>query len=232
MLSISRSLALRASKPIFLSRFFSSKTDSSCTSKFLQPLNRNFSIGRILRSEKFDAVQTKVAKDVILFHHENPKFFKMLNLFGVSQFAFWMYLSYCATTLKDVPVKEDSNAPWWMSINLGEKKYKRTITIVSFLIGYGILAAGWFYTLKAVRYLILRKGGTEVSFVCYTPFGENRITTIPLKNLSCPQSRQACKVQLPIKAKNLRTHFVLDMKGEFKNPKLFDNTVGLKRNLK
>jgi hypothetical protein len=49
--------------------------------------------------------------------------------------------------------------------------------------GYGTLAGSWFYTLRAVRFLILRKGGKEVSFVCYTPFGENRITTVPLNHV-------------------------------------------------
>ncbi|XP_065349060.1 transmembrane protein 223 [Cloeon dipterum] len=201
------------------------------TSKESVVKNRNFSLGRLLRSEKFE-VDTKVSKDVILFHHENPRFFKMLNFFGLSQFAFWMYLSYCCSTLKDVPVKDSANVTWWQSVNLGEKKYKHALTVGSFLIGYLSLAASWFYTLRAVRYLILRKGGAEVSFVCYAPFGENRIMTVPLRNVSCPQSRQACKVQLPLKVKNRRMHYVLDMKGQFKNNKLFDNTVGLKRNLK
>jgi hypothetical protein len=60
----------------------------------------------------------------------------------------------------------------------------------------------------------------------------NNLSALFVLQISCPQSRQTCKVQLPLKAKNLRMHFVLDMKGEFKNTKLFDNTVGLKRNLK
>jgi len=96
--------------------------------------SRSFTVGRNLRSEKFE-VETRVAKDVILFKFENPRFFKMLNVFSLSQFAFWSYLSYCATTLRNIPVKDDPNTPWWQTINLGEKKYKIGICVVSFIIG-------------------------------------------------------------------------------------------------
>jgi hypothetical protein len=47
--------------------------------------------------------------------------------------------------------------------------------------------------------------------------------------VSSQESRQNARVQLPIKVKNYRLFFVLDMRGEFKNPKLFDQTAGLKR---
>lgn len=50
--------------------------------------------------------------------------------------------------------------------------------------------------------------------------------------VSSQESRQNARVQLPIKVKNYRLFFVLDMKGEFQNPKLFDHTAGLKREWK
>jgi TMEM70/TMEM186/TMEM223 protein family len=96
---------------------------------------RNLFTSRTLRAEKFE-VDTKVAKDVILFKYENRRLFKMLNLFAVSQFLFWSYLTYCAASLRNIPVKDDNpNRPWWQSINLGEKKYKIGLMIVSFVIG-------------------------------------------------------------------------------------------------
>lgn len=46
-----------------------------------------------------------------------------------------------------------------------------------------MLAGSWFYTLKSVRYLVLRKGGNAVSFVTYTPYGQNRIMDVPLNKV-------------------------------------------------
>lgn len=82
-------------------------------------------------------VNTNVIKDVILFKYENPKQFKMMNVFAICQFAFWSYLSHFAfTTLKDAPVnKTSSDAPWWRKINLGENKYRNGVTVISFLMG-------------------------------------------------------------------------------------------------
>lgn len=82
------------------------------------------------------SVNTNVAKDVILYKYENPKFFKMLNLFALCQFGFWAYMSHFAfTTLKDVPVNKTKEIVWWRQINLGEKKYRTGITIISFMFG-------------------------------------------------------------------------------------------------
>lgn len=81
-------------------------------------------------------INTNVAKDVILYKYDSPKFFKYLNICAVCQFGFWTYLSLTAfETLRDVPVSEDSNASWWQKINLGDTKYKYAITISSFMLG-------------------------------------------------------------------------------------------------
>ncbi|EDW73825.1 uncharacterized protein Dwil_GK19663 [Drosophila willistoni] len=187
----------------------------------------------VLRAKPFE-INTNVPKDVILFKYENPKFYNMLNFFGVCQFVFWTYLSHFAfTTLKDAPVveKEGEELKWFQRINLGENKYKNGITICSFLIGYGILFAVWMFTLRSVRFLILRKGGRDVSFVTYGPFNRNRIMTVPLKCISAEESRQLARVQLPIKVRDKTLYYILDMRGEFRNPQLFDYTAGLKRRI-
>lgn len=78
---------------------------------------------------------------------------------------------------------------------------------------------------------MLRKGGNLVTLVTYTPFGRNRMMNVPLSNVSCTEVRNVAKTTLPLKIKGYFMHFILDMKGEFKNETLFDNTAGLKRNL-
>ncbi|XP_055603612.1 transmembrane protein 223 [Uranotaenia lowii] len=181
-------------------------------------------------------VNTNLAKDVMLYKYENPRFFKILNIFAISQFAFWSYLTHFAyTTLKDAPVPENpepDSLAWYEKINLGENKYRNGIAIMSFVVGYGILFASWMFTLRSVRFLILRKGGNTVSVVTYAPFGRNRIMDVPLKCISAQESREAARVTIPIKIKNKSLFYVVDKKGEFTNGRLFDYTVGVSRNLK
>ncbi|XP_052860104.1 transmembrane protein 223 [Anopheles cruzii] len=180
-------------------------------------------------------VNTKVPKDIMLFKYENPRFFKMLNIFAVSQFLFWGYLCHFSyTTLRDAPVKKEEavDLPWYQKINLGENKYRNSIAIMCFCIGYGVLFASWMFTLRSVRYLVLRKGGDLVSVVTYAPFGTNRIMDVPLKYVSAQESREAARVTVPIKIKNRALFYVLDMRGEFMNTKLYDYTVGMARKLK
>lgn len=192
---------------------FSPKTQSFCNRTVLDP-------------------NTNVVKDVILFKYENPKLFKSINFFAIAQFCFWNYLSYFSfTNLRDAPVPEtnQSDLKFYERINLGENKYRNSIAIMCFVMGYGILAACWIFTLRSVRFLILRKGGNAVSIVTYTPFGQNRIMNVPLNCVSAVETRHVAKATLPLKVKNKSLYYVLDMRGEFKNASLFDQTAGLSR---
>lgn len=87
------------------------------------------------------------------------------------------------------------------------------------------------FTLRSVRFLILRKGGLDVTLVTYGPFGKNRIMTVPLKSISAQQPREIAEVLLPLKVRNRSLFYVLDMKGEFKNTELYDYTAGLHRRI-
>ncbi|CAH1119764.1 unnamed protein product [Phaedon cochleariae] len=178
-------------------------------------------------------VNTNVIKDVILFKYDSPKFFRYLNIFAICQFGFWSYLSLLSfQTLRDAPVDPTKATHWWEKINLGENKYRNGITIISFLVGFGILSISWMYSLRSVKYLILRKGGQQVTIVTYTPTATNRMFTVDLGNLSCKDSRKVSQSHLAIKVKGHYLHYLLDMKGEFRNPKLFDHTAGIYRKWK
>lgn len=108
--------------------------------------------------------------------------------------------------------------------------YKKLIH--SFFSGYLALLAGYMFTTRSVRLLVLRKDQKTVSLVTYGVFGRNRIMDIPLRNISAQESRGTAKSFLPLKVKNKSFHYILDMTGEFKNTRLFDSVVGLQRNLK
>ncbi|CRK89030.1 CLUMA_CG002497, isoform A [Clunio marinus] len=174
------------------------------------------------------------AKDIVLFRYENLKVFRLINLFGTSQLFFWVYMgTWAFYDLRNVKVSEDQmndeDLAWWRKINLGEEKYRYSIAFFCFAVGYLFIFSSWMYTLRSVRYLIARKNGKDISIVCYTPLGRNRIMDVPIKCISAQESRQTTKGYLPLKVKNRMFYYILDMKGEFKNTKLFDSTAGLSR---
>lgn len=80
---------------------------------------------------------TNLAKDVIIYKYENPKFFKYMSIFAYSQFLFWSYLSHFAyTELRDVPVANvDEHTSWWQKMNLGESKNRTALTFLCFTVG-------------------------------------------------------------------------------------------------
>nr|CAG4641373.1 EOG090X0JX7 [Eulimnadia texana] len=180
-------------------------------------------------------VNTVPIKDVLLYRYDNTKFIQLLNIFSVSQLIFWTYcMEFTMSTLRDAPVNKDEqgNAPWYKKINLGENKYRNGIAVLCVSLGAGILAGTWFYCWRAVKYLVLRKGGKTVAVVTYAPFAKTRQLEIPLSQISAAQSRSLARVQLPFKVKGRTGHFIVDMRGEFTNGPLFDATVGLRRQLK
>lgn len=85
------------------------------------------------------------------------------------------------------------------------------------------------YTLRSVRYLILRKGGNKVSLVTYGPFGTNRILDVPLNCVSGVRHRSADGGTTPMKVKNQKFPYLLDSQGEFRQKELFDYVVNVKR---
>ncbi|KAK7792319.1 hypothetical protein R5R35_007762 [Gryllus longicercus] len=177
-----------------------------------------------------DDIRTKVVKDVVLFKYENPRFFRVLTAFSVCQFSFWGYLSYVTlTSLRNVPVSPDPSLSWWRKINLGDPKYRYGLSLMCGVLACGILATCCAYVARAVRYLVLHKGGQNISLVTYTPLGGQRTITIGLNQVSCEHSRHSARVQLPLKITGHWLHYVLDMRGEFTNGRLFDQTAGLKR---
>lgn len=97
--------------------------------------------------------------------------------------------------------------------------------------GLVILGFVWTFTLRSVRFLVLKKGGKTVSFVTYGPFGTNRIVNVPLHCVSAVQSRASGASAIPIKVKNMRFHYLLDRQGEYTNPEIFDHVINVKRRL-
>lgn len=102
--------------------------------------------------------------------------------------------------------------------------------MISFsLPGYGCITLTWLMALRAVRMLVLRKGGRDVSLVTYAPLGASRIVTVPLSLVSCNKHRGLFPSQVPLKVIGKPFHFTLDKRGSFPRPDLFDMTIGVKK---
>ena len=87
-------------------------------------------------------VETNVVKDVVLYSYENARFHKILNLFAITQFIFWIYLAeFSMSTLKDAPTdkqetsENDQDKPWYRKVNLGENKFRTGITTMCIAVG-------------------------------------------------------------------------------------------------
>lgn len=83
---------------------------------------------------------SNLTKDVIVFKYDNPRFFKMMNVFAISQLFFWGYLAHWTFFgLKDAKVTESitdrDDVSWWRKVNLGESKYKNTLATLCLVVG-------------------------------------------------------------------------------------------------
>lgn len=76
---------------------------------------------------------SKLTKDVIVFKYDNPRYFKIMNIFGVVQFVVWTALAeFNINTLRDIPVDETvenfNEQPFYKRINLGTDTYRYGIS--------------------------------------------------------------------------------------------------------
>lgn len=79
---------------------------------------------------------------------------------------------------------------------------------------------------RMVKELTLCKGGKNVILVTYGPFGNPLKREVPLRNVSCVTSRSQAKSYLSVKVKPKWFYYLVDIRGDFHEPKLFDYTIG------
>ncbi|XP_048258925.1 transmembrane protein 223-like isoform X2 [Haliotis rufescens] len=186
-------------------------------------------------------VDSNVSKDVLVYSFSGSRFYKLITLFGASQFIFWMYLSiFSFSNLKDISqededkqlgIKRDDSLVFKVLMPV-KGYYKTGLGFLFLSVGSMVLFICWIYPQRAVNQLWLLKGGKGVQISTYTWFGNTRSFSSPLNHLSCLQSRTSSSSQISMKVKHHWFHFLLDKKGIFHNTELFDHAVGLQRNLK
>lgn len=83
---------------------------------------------------------SNLTKDVIVYKYNNPRYFKLLNIFALVQFVFWTgMVELQLSTLRDTPVDETAEGfneqPFYKKKNLGSDRYKYGVSAVLALVG-------------------------------------------------------------------------------------------------
>ncbi|XP_070577413.1 transmembrane protein 223-like [Ptychodera flava] len=203
---------------------------------------RRFYYGEISRQRPPD---TNVVKDVLLYENSKFTFHRVMGMFAVAQFTFWIYLAHFAYTemrvsqKAEISVYGEKGAPEdkkkkfsfaGLSFHLGSPYWKYGMTIFCFGMGSLIMSAVMIFSSRNVHRLILRRGGQKCTVIPFGFFGRlGQRFTVPLTRMSCLHSRDSVKSNLPIKVKGRLFFYLLDKRGKFYNAKLFDFTAGMKR---
>lgn len=109
----------------FTKRFLAS-LKSSTNLKFSYKLNFLPNSKYVSRSQNYSnkSMDFTILKDVTLFTHDNPQFFKWIKLCAVAQIVFWVYLGYiAATTMKDAPISQEELLVARQSISTKEPRF-------------------------------------------------------------------------------------------------------------
>lgn len=81
-----------------------------------------------------------LTKDVIVYKYNNPRYFKLLNIFALVQFVFWTGMAETSfSTLRDTPVDESAEGfkeqPLYKRNNFGSDRFKYGMASVLLFLG-------------------------------------------------------------------------------------------------
>lgn len=186
-------------------------------------------------------VDTNVAKHTEIYRYDNFRVFAALRMFTVSQAFLWAYMAQVCYTITDPkeapPPGADTSGRFgglfqFLRERLTTQPYRYGLVVFCTAVGTVVAVGSSMFVLRNVRSLVLLKGGQRVAVQTYAPFKELRTFQVPLEHVSCGQSRLQKSSYITLKIKDHRMHYVLDQRGLFPHPELFDNTVGMARKLK
>ncbi|KAG9475509.1 hypothetical protein GDO78_003746 [Eleutherodactylus coqui] len=173
-----------------------------------------------------------VPRDVLLFHHRRPRFFRLLGLFCVGQAVFWAYLAHFGfTSLRDIRQSPSGEKKEVKGRNMGSPLWRTTFAVSCLSVGCLIVAVGVLFSHRSVSAVTLHAGGDRVTIVTAGVFGLGSSFTLPLRNISCMAHRLQVPATIPLKVKGRPLYYLLDRQGQVSNAMLFDRTVGAYRSL-
>ncbi|XP_076229014.1 transmembrane protein 223 [Nomia melanderi] len=193
---------------------------------FSRSINKITNLRNVIQQPKVDRkysyININIQNDIFLFKFETNYFknIRWILLAALTSSAVTCYTSY-DPKLKSLLFKDIS---WSQYI----KTCGTNIIFFTFGIFIGPVAVIllYFISQRFIKYLILNKGGNEVTMVTYHLFKEQKILKVPVNKIQANISRHEMKTYLPLKIKDKKFFFLLDNGGTFYNKDLFDNTVG------
>lgn len=183
-------------------------------------------------------MDSNIKTDIVVFLYQNDKYYKMLTVFGIIQFFFWLNIASFAYSALDRIDSKDMAAAYPTNTVLGkvasfQTEHKTGIAGTCLVVAYLVMFFTWIYPQRTITQLKLLKGGRNLDVSTYTHFARTRTLTVPVDHFSCMQGRVAKGNQVHAKIKNRWFYFQMDKRdGQFVNHNLFDYVVGLKRDLK
>ncbi|XP_060818684.1 transmembrane protein 223 [Bombus pascuorum] len=171
-------------------------------------------------------VNTNVQNNVILYKNKDTHDFIIakLLLYG------WIF---CNTLISVATYNPKYITTWRKDISWSEYLKINGALIMYFAYSIIIGPAGgvmlYLVNHRLIKYVILHKGGKDVSIITNHLFKKHDTITLPLEKVKVIFARQEMKSFLPMKIQGRRFFFILDGHGKFLNEKLFDCTVGNRR---
>lgn len=186
-------------------------------------------------------VDTNVAENTELYRFDKFNVFAALRVFTVTQAFLWAYmgqLCYAITDPQGAPPPDQGTSKrvggllQFLRERLTTDAGRYGLVAFCSAIGTVVVVGSTMFILRSVRRLVLLKGGQKVLVQTYAPFWEMRAFQVPLEHINCRQSRLQKSSYITFKIKGHWFHYILDQRGAYPHPKLFDNTVGMARKLK
>ncbi|XP_034183373.1 transmembrane protein 223 isoform X1 [Osmia lignaria lignaria] len=171
-------------------------------------------------------VNTNIQNNVLLYKYVNVRYFILFKVFCFGWILFASIISYYTYDSKFVSTFS-KNISWMDYIK--ENGTKLLYFVYALIIGP---SAFWLlYTAhkKFIKYIILHKGGKDVSIITHHLFKSQDVAKFPIEEVTAITSRNKMKDYLPIKVKGRWLYYLLDADGKFLNPELFDHTIGMQK---
>ncbi|XP_025263610.1 transmembrane protein 223-like [Camponotus floridanus] len=192
------------------------------SASFLKPNKLSQNLIRHQQMKKLD-VNTNVRNNVILYKNECDRYFRNIKIIAIGQLLGWSMLAFCTYTSAFFDI-------FTTDIKLKEfvKQHAFRLIIFVFSIFAGPCAFAFIYALcaRSIRYIILNKGGKTLSLSTYHwRKKKSNIINLPIEMAKCTSHRMDRGVCIAFKIKNKSLFYLIDKKGVFVNPTLFDEVM-------
>ncbi|XP_043509474.1 uncharacterized protein LOC122528443 [Frieseomelitta varia] len=184
---------------------FETKNARECSKQFVDVIN----------------VNTNVQNNVMLYKNTSSTVFIKLVFFG------W---GFCNIIIALMTFNPKYVSTWFEDLTWTEYLKRNGIALMYFI--YSVLAgplgcvALYIFNHRIIKYIILHKGGKDVSIVTNHLFKNVDTITLPLEKVKTTMARDQIKNYLPLKIQGKKFFYLVDGHGKFFNEQLFDYTVG------